>query len=184
MTDLADVAELASLNHGRCVFSTPRGDGSVQASVVNAGVLQHPLTGGWRVVGLVATGGSRKLNNLRADLRATIADRADGRWASVEGRAEIIGPEDPHPVIGCGRDLFRRLGDANVMAAPDRSSGRCSCGGAKAAGASAALLVAETADPPADRGVAVGPALQPIEHVALEDRRCQRLECGAVRHAQ
>ena len=57
MTDLSTFAELASVDHGLCVFSTLRGDGSAQASVVNAGVLQHPLTG-VQLVGLVAAGAS------------------------------------------------------------------------------------------------------------------------------
>lgn len=96
MTELEAFSELLPLDHGLCVISTLRSDGSVQASVVNAGVLQHPLTG-VEVVGLVATGGSRKLHNLRADPRATIVARAGWRWATVEGTAEIIGPDDPHP---------------------------------------------------------------------------------------
>ncbi len=98
MTDLSPFAELISLDQGLCVFSTLRGDGSVQASVVNAGVLAHPLTG-VRVVGLVATGGAHKLHNLRADPRATIVARAGWQWATVEGTAEIIGPDDPHPAV-------------------------------------------------------------------------------------
>ena len=96
MTDLSTFAELASVDHGLCVFSTLRGDGSAQASVVNAGVLQHPLTG-VRVVGLVATGAARKLRNLRADPRATIVARAG--WAAVEGSAQLIGLDDPHPDV-------------------------------------------------------------------------------------
>jgi PPOX class probable F420-dependent enzyme len=98
MTDLAAFAELVPLDHGLCVVSTLRRDGSVQASVVNAGVLPHPLTGA-QVVGLVATGGSRKLHNLRADSRATIVARAGWQWAAVEGDAEILGPDDPHPDV-------------------------------------------------------------------------------------
>jgi hypothetical protein len=96
VTDLAAFAELVPLDHGLCVVSTLRGDGGVQSSVVNAGVLEHPLGTG-QVVGLVATCGSRKLHNLRADPRATIVARAGWRWATVEGDAEIIGPDDPHP---------------------------------------------------------------------------------------
>ncbi len=89
-TDLEGFAELIPLDYGLCVVSTLRGDGGVQSSVVNAGVLEHPLRGG-RVVGLVATGGSRKLHHLRADPRATIVARAGWRWTAVEGDAEIIG---------------------------------------------------------------------------------------------
>ena len=98
MTDVSAFAELVPVDHGLCVLSTVRRDGSVQASVVNAGVLPHPLTG-TQVVGLVATGGSRKLHNLRADPRATIVARAGWQWAAVEGNAQIVGPDDPHPSI-------------------------------------------------------------------------------------
>jgi PPOX class probable F420-dependent enzyme len=86
------------MDHGLCVLTTLRGDGSAQSSVVNAGVLPHPLTGE-QVVGLVAAGGTRKLDNLRADPRATIVARAGWQWATVEGAAEIVGPDDPHPDV-------------------------------------------------------------------------------------
>jgi PPOX class probable F420-dependent enzyme len=115
VTDLSAFAELVSLDHGLCVVGTLRSDGSVQASVVNAGVLPHPLTGA-QVVGLVATGGARKLHNLRADPRATIVARAGWRWATVEGDAEIIGPDDPHPQVDGEamrlllRNIFRAAG--------------------------------------------------------------------------
>jgi PPOX class probable F420-dependent enzyme len=115
VTDLATFADLVPLDHGLCVVNTLRGDGSVQSSVVNAGVLEHPLRGG-PVVGLVATGGSRKLRNLRADPRATIVARAAWQWAAVEGDAEIIGPDDPHPGVDGEalrlllRDIFRAAG--------------------------------------------------------------------------
>ncbi|MFL6239055.1 MAG: pyridoxamine 5'-phosphate oxidase family protein [Actinomycetes bacterium] len=92
---LAAFTELAALDHGLCVLSTLRRDGSVAASVVNAGVLQHPLSGE-QVVGLVARG-LRKLDNLRSDPRVTIVARAGWRWAAVEGSADILGPDDPHP---------------------------------------------------------------------------------------
>lgn len=115
MMDLSAFAELVPLDHGLCVISTLRGDGNVQSTVVNAGVVQHPLTGA-QVVGLVTAGGSRKLHNLRADPRATIVARAGWQWAAVEGTAEIIGPDDPHPDIDSEtlrlflRDIFRAAG--------------------------------------------------------------------------
>lgn len=98
MTELSAFAELVPLDHGLCVVSTLRADGGVQSSVVNAGVLEHPLHGG-QVVGLVAIGRSRKLHHLRADPRVTIVVRAGWRWAAVEGDAELIGPDDPRPEI-------------------------------------------------------------------------------------
>lgn len=115
VADLADFAELVPLDHGLCVLNTSRADGSIQSSVLNAGVLEHPLRRE-QVVGLVAIGSSRKLRNLRAEPRTTIVARAGWRWAAVEGVAEIIGPDDPHPdVDGEGlrlllRDIFRAAG--------------------------------------------------------------------------
>ena len=70
----------------------------MQASLVNAGVLPHPRTGA-HVVGLVVRGAALKLRHLRADARATIVVRAGWQWAAVEGTAEIIGPDDPHPDV-------------------------------------------------------------------------------------
>jgi PPOX class probable F420-dependent enzyme len=115
VTDLSAFAALVPLDHGLCVISTLRGDGTVQSSVVNAGVLKHPLNGE-QVVGLVAVGGARKLRHLRADPRATIVVRAGWQWATVEGSAELIGPDDPHPEVDGEalrvllRDIFRAAG--------------------------------------------------------------------------
>jgi PPOX class probable F420-dependent enzyme len=108
MTDVSAFAELVPLDHGLCVLTTLRGDGSAQASVVNAGVLPHPVTGE-QVVGLVAAGGSRKLDNLRADPRATLVARAGWQWATVEGDAEIVGPDDPYPGINDLKGLLRTI---------------------------------------------------------------------------
>ena len=105
MTDLSNFSDLVSLDSGLCVISTIRRDGSVQSSVVNAGVLQHPVSDE-PVVALVAAGPA-KLRNMRADPRCTIVARAGWRWAAVEGSAQIIGPDDPHPEFD--GDRLRRL---------------------------------------------------------------------------
>jgi PPOX class probable F420-dependent enzyme len=94
VTDLNTFARLIPADRGLCVMSTLRTDGSIQSSVVIAGVLDHPLTGR-PVVGLVAMGGSRKLANLRARPQTTVVVRAGGEWAAAEGRAQLAGPDDP-----------------------------------------------------------------------------------------
>jgi PPOX class probable F420-dependent enzyme len=71
---------------------------------VNAGVLAHPVTGE-RVVAFV-TYGRAKLANLRARPQVTIVFRAGGEWVSVEGRAELAGPDDQLTGVDPGR---RRL---------------------------------------------------------------------------
>ncbi|MBS4727512.1 TIGR03618 family F420-dependent PPOX class oxidoreductase [Mycobacterium sp. SM1] len=115
MTDLSRFGELAAADQGLCVVSTLRDDGTIQSSVVNAGILRHPLTG-VRVVGLVAYGGARKLRNLRARPQTTIVARAGWQWAAVEGPAQLIGPDDPHPDVDSERlrlllrDIFTAAG--------------------------------------------------------------------------
>lgn len=115
MTELSSFVELGTLESGQCVLSTLRRDGSVHSCVVNAGVLAHPLSGA-EVVGLVASGGTQKLRNLRGDPRATIVARAQWQWAAVEGVAEVFGPDDPHADIAAEslrlmlRDIFRAAG--------------------------------------------------------------------------
>ena len=94
MGDLAAFAGLVPLDHGLVVVSTARGDGTIQSSVVNAGVLDHPLTGR-PGVGLVSAGASTRLTNLRERPRATVVIRAGWRWAGVEGPVELAGPDDP-----------------------------------------------------------------------------------------
>lgn len=94
MTTLTDVARLLSLDHGLCVVSTVRADGTVQSSLVNAGVLAHP-TSDAEVLAFVARSRARKLTNLRARPQLTAVAHAGWEWAAVEGDAQLIGPDDP-----------------------------------------------------------------------------------------
>ncbi len=64
MTDLADVERLAEGDHHLAVVATTRTDGSVQASVVSAGIIADPVDGS-PGIGLVVHGGSLKLRLLR-----------------------------------------------------------------------------------------------------------------------
>jgi PPOX class probable F420-dependent enzyme len=98
VSGLEDFARLVPGDHGLCVVSTLRSDGTIQSSVVNAGVLAHPVTG-VQVVGLVAQGGSRKLANLRARPRASVVVRAGWEWAAAEGPAVLAGPDDALPGV-------------------------------------------------------------------------------------
>ena len=101
MTTLDDVAELARKDQGLAVVSTLRAKGSIQASLVNAGVLPHPLTGA-RVTAFV-TYGRVKLANLRQRPQIAATFRAGWQWATVEGSAELIGPDDPHAEVDAER---------------------------------------------------------------------------------
>jgi PPOX class probable F420-dependent enzyme len=85
--------DLGARESGLAVVVTTRADGSPQASVVNAGVLKHPVTGDL-VVGFVARGGARKLASMRARPRVTVVFRSGWDWVAVEGDAELAGPDD------------------------------------------------------------------------------------------
>jgi PPOX class probable F420-dependent enzyme len=95
MTTLEDVVRIGGEDGFLAVVSTLRTDGTIQSSVVNSGVLAHPI-GGAEVVGFV-TYGPAKLAHLRARPQLSITWRAGWQWATVEGRAELIGPDDGHP---------------------------------------------------------------------------------------
>jgi PPOX class probable F420-dependent enzyme len=97
MITLKDAAALAAGESGLAVVSTARADGSIQASLVNVGIVAHPRTA-QSALGFV-TYGKVKLANLRARPQVAVTFRKGWQWATVEGSAEIIGPDDPQPSI-------------------------------------------------------------------------------------
>jgi PPOX class probable F420-dependent enzyme len=101
MTTLDDVAALGRAEQGLAVVSTLRADQSIQSSLVNVGVLEHPLTGD-EVLAFV-TYGKVKLANLRARPQLTATIRSGWNWAAVEGTASLIGADDPHPAVDAER---------------------------------------------------------------------------------
>lgn len=117
MTDLQEVDRIATADHHLAVVTTTRADCSVQASVVNAGVMGHPVSG--EPVVAFVTYGRAKLAHLRARPRATVVFRAGLNWAAVEGRTEIAGPDDPFPGIDQERlrlllrEIFTAAGGAH-----------------------------------------------------------------------
>ena len=94
MADVTDFTRLVTRDHGLSVVSTLRSDQTIQSSVVNAGLLDHPVSG-LPVVGFTTRGGTRKLANLRARPRLAVTVRAGWEWVTVEGRAGLAGPDDP-----------------------------------------------------------------------------------------
>jgi PPOX class probable F420-dependent enzyme len=107
MVTLSDAAGIGSRDKFLAVISTARADGTIQSSVVNAGVLPD-LQSGQDVVAFV-TNGKAKLANLRARPQITVTFRAGWQWAAIEGTARIIGPDDPAPGVDAERlRLLRR----------------------------------------------------------------------------
>lgn len=93
---LSDAFGLARGDRGLASVAATRGDGTIQASVVNVGLLAHPVTGA-EVLGFVTYGRAHKLTFLRAHPQVAITFRQGWRWATAEGTAEIAGPDDPRP---------------------------------------------------------------------------------------
>lgn len=114
MATLDLVRRIGGANHGLAIVSVARPDGTVHSSLVNAGVLDHPVTGE-PVVGLVAAGQARKLTLLRQAGRATLAFNNNWEWVAVEGPIDIAGPDDTDLVAAADipellRAVFRAAG--------------------------------------------------------------------------
>ncbi|EUA40647.1 pyridoxamine 5'-phosphate oxidase family protein [Mycobacterium avium subsp. avium 2285 (R)] len=93
MTTLDDAVALAAAENGLAVISTVRADQTVQASLVNVGRLAHPANG-QPVLGFT-TYGKVKRANLRARPQLAVTFRNGWQWATVEGRAELVGRTTP-----------------------------------------------------------------------------------------
>ena len=114
--DLELVRRLAAADQGLAVISTARPDGTVHSSLVNAGVLAHPLTTE-TVVAFVARGSAYKVKLLGATAgRANAVFRSGWEWVSVEGPVDLLGPDHPRtgfPPDGLPqllRDIFTAAG--------------------------------------------------------------------------
>jgi hypothetical protein len=105
VADIADFERLVPLDHGLCTVAVARGDRAPHVTVVNAGVVMHPLSQA-PAVAFVAAGAARKLELLRSRAALSVTIRAGWRWVTVAGTAELFGPDDPHPHVDDDR---RRL---------------------------------------------------------------------------
>ena len=103
--DLDHVRRLVA-DDSLAVAATTRRDGTIHASLVNAGVLPHPTTGR-PCVAFVAVGGAAKLQHLRRSGRACLTFRHGHDWAAVEGPADLAGPADT--LDGFAADRLPRL---------------------------------------------------------------------------
>ena len=94
MATVDDITRLVALDHGLASLSTVRADGTVQSTVVNAGVIDHPVTGA-PVAAFVGRPATRKIAHLRANPVATLLWRAGWAWVAAEGVVDLVGPDDP-----------------------------------------------------------------------------------------
>lgn len=120
MATIDDVRRIVALDHGLAALSTIRPDGHVQSTVVNAGVVDHP---GSRapVAAFVGRPGTRKLDHLRSRPTATLLWRAGWAWVALEGAAELVGPDDPSPLVAADglADLLRTIHASTGLVSAD-----------------------------------------------------------------
>lgn len=128
------VREFAAADQGLAFVSFARADGTVHSTLINAGVMTHPVTGE-EVVALVVRGNTVKLRHWRNSPQATITFRAGWSWIGVEGSVTQVGPDDPMEgfdaadLPGLLRDIFASAGGTHedweeydrVMAAERRT---------------------------------------------------------------
>jgi hypothetical protein len=116
--DIDLIRRLSAADQGLAVVATTRRDGSVHASLVNAGVLDHPVTGS-PCVGVVVRSSARKLVYLRRSRRANVVFHRGWEWVAAEGPVTIAGPDDPLDgfapagLPGLLRDVFRAAGGSH-----------------------------------------------------------------------
>ena len=112
--DLNLVNSIAGRDHYLAAVATRRADGSMQSSVVNAGVMPHPVSGA-QVVAFVAFPGL-KVRHLAPGRRSHSPSAPAGSGRTVEGTAELAGPDDPLDRLeekrlpGLLRDIFTAAG--------------------------------------------------------------------------
>ena len=87
-------------------------------SIINAGVMDNPVTGETSVA-CVVRANARKARLLRDDPRAAIAFRHRWDWVAVHGNAQLIGLDDPEDGFDNDnlpellREVFRSAGGAH-----------------------------------------------------------------------
>ncbi len=117
MADLELVNRLAGADHHLAVFTTARLDGTVHASVVNAGLIEDPIDG-HPGVGAVVYGASRKLNLLRQSGTASVVFKSGFEWVALAGPVRLIGPDDGTDfgldVPAVIRSVFRAAGGTHA----------------------------------------------------------------------
>jgi hypothetical protein len=110
MATIDDIRRLVALDHGLASLATVRRDGTVHSAVVNAGIIDHPVTGA-PVAAFVGRPATLKIAHLRQNPTATLQWRAGWAWVAAEGRVDLIGPDDPFEGVPAGDvpALLRRI---------------------------------------------------------------------------
>ncbi|MDG1844909.1 MAG: hypothetical protein P8J01_00790 [Acidimicrobiales bacterium] len=92
MGSIEDVQRFLGLENGLATVSTAQKNGGILSSVVNCGVLPHPITQKL-CVAFVSAGNAARLKHIERGSQVTIAIRREWKWVSVSSKAHLFGPE-------------------------------------------------------------------------------------------
>ena len=92
MSDIEIFSNYLLEETGLVTVSTTQVDGRVLSSVVNCGMIEHPLTGD-TCVAFVSGSKAGRLKHIDRGSQVTITARRGWAWSSVTGPADLIRPE-------------------------------------------------------------------------------------------
>ena len=92
MSDIEIFSNYLSEETGLATISTSQVDGRVLSSVVNCGMIEHPLTGDV-CVAFVSGSKAARLKHIDRGSQVTISVRRGWAWSSATGSADLIRPE-------------------------------------------------------------------------------------------
>ena len=92
MSNIEIFSNYLSEETGLATVSTTQIDGRVLSSVVNCGMIEHPLTGD-TCVAFVSGSKAARLKHIDRGSQVTISVRRGWAWSSVTGPADLIRPE-------------------------------------------------------------------------------------------
>ena len=93
MSDIEKVKNHLAEETGLATVSTTQADGRVLSSVVNCGIVEHPIKGE-TCVAFVSSGKAARLKHIDRGSQVTISIRRGWTWSSVTGPADLIRPEN------------------------------------------------------------------------------------------
>ena len=89
MSDIEKVKNHLAEETGLATVSTTQADGRVLSSVVNCGIVEHPIKGE-TCVAFVSSGKAARLKHIDRGSQVTISIRRGWTWSSVTGHADLI----------------------------------------------------------------------------------------------
>ena len=92
MSDIEIFSNYLSEETGLATVSTTQADGRILSTVVNCGIIEHPLTGD-TCVAFVSGGNAARLKHVDRGSQVTVSVRRGWSWSSATGPADLIRPE-------------------------------------------------------------------------------------------